>query len=93
MRSNYFSPSKKIKATKEVFGTTVGENKVKTKTSLERVSKPLPKKKTRTAFTSNIFSVKKKAIIPIDILRKKSQKTNISLGNLHANNYSWKRGF
>lgn len=89
MGNNYFPPSrKKIKATKKVFGTTVGESKVETKTPLERVSRPLPKKKTKTSLTSNIFSVKRKAIIPIDILRKKSQNTSISLGNLHANNCS-----
>lgn len=53
----------------------------------------LLKKKKKTFLKLNTFSVKKKAITPVDILKKKRQKTSIALSKLYAGDCSWKRGY
>lgn len=42
------------------------------------------KKKKKSFLISNASFTKEKTIIPANILRKKSQRTNVGLGNLYA---------
>lgn len=78
--------SKKPKTTKEVFDTIVNKDWVKAKTPIEQVLTLLSKKKKKTSLLSNTFFIKKKAITPTNIFKKKtkSQKTGMSLADFHT---------
>lgn len=49
------------------------EDKVEVKISLQQVSTPLPKMKKKTSLTSNISTIKRKAITPADIPKKRAK--------------------
>ena len=91
VENNNFLYTIKIKITesiKKVFGTMINKNKAKAKTFLQQVLILLSRRKKKTFFILNTFFTKRKAIIQVGILGKKSQKTSIGLGNFHIDNYS-----
>ena len=77
-------PIKRIRTTKEVLGAMVDEDRVEVKTPLQQVSTLLAKRKKRISPTSNASSAKEKAITPASVLRRRSQKTSVGLGDLHV---------
>ena len=76
---------------KEIFGTEMAEKVVVAMTFLQRLSTSMPSKKTRkTSLKLSILPAIKKDIVRISIprIQKKSQKTDVSLGNLHTSDWN-----
>lgn len=65
----------------------VGKNRVEANFSYNKSQYSYQKKR------QTLFFTQRKAITLVDILKKKSQKTNISLGNFYTGDCSYKKGF
>lgn len=85
IRSNNFPLTrliKRIKTTKEVFGTMIKKDKFEAKTLLQQVLILLSKRKNKTSPILNVFFVKKKIIALASVLKKKSQKQILILATI-----------
>lgn len=63
---------KKTRTTKKIFDVAVDKDKIEAKTFLQQMLTLLSRKKIRTSFISNAFSVKKKTINLVNVLKKRS---------------------
>lgn len=83
---------KRIKTT--IKALDVDEDGDKVKNHLQRVSMSLQRRKKETFPKSIAFTMGKRAIMRIGVLKKenKSQKTSDGLGDLHAGDCSYKKG-
>ena len=79
---------KKTRTLKKISGTTKNKDKIAIMTFLLQVLILFLKKKKKTSVKSNIFTIREKAIIPQSVLRKKIQKTSVSLGNFYVGDCS-----
>ena len=88
--STRFSPPthKKTKTTKKVF--SIDKCRDETKIFKQQISTSLSRKKKKILLKSNTSTTGGMVIMPTNVFRKKnrSQKTSVSLGNLHANDCS-----
>lgn len=86
--TRFFPPTKKkTKITTEVF--SIDEDGDEAKTHLQRVLTLISKKKKKISPKLSAFTIKRRVIMPTDILRKgKCQKTNDGFKNLYTGNYS-----
>lgn len=80
--------TKKTITTKEILGTMINKDEVRTKTHLQQILTLSPKRKKRIFLTSNSFFAKRKANIPASVLKKKTQKTSVNLIDLYVNDYN-----
>lgn len=80
--------TRKTKTTKKIFSIVKNKNRVIVIILLPQVLRSFLKKKKKTFSRLSISTASEKVITLSNVLKKKIQKTSISLDNLYGGNYS-----